>query len=237
MQYSGGKFRQSKTFVPIINKIRNNYEYYVDPFCGGCNVIDKIGGKRIASDIHSELIIMWEALQGGWIPPTDITEDQYNRIKNNKDHYQPELVAFVGFCSFGAKYWCGYPRSKNRPSKFSNVSRSLLKQLPLIKDVEFYNCSYDELDIPQNSLIYCDPPYKSAKTVKYNVSFDYEKFYNWCRKQSKNHVILISEYQMPDDFIEVGRHTSAISIHKNNKYQTDVLYCHKSQVHLFDIKI
>lgn len=227
MQYSGGKFRQSKTFISIINKFRNDYEYYVEPFCGGCSIIDKIGGKRIAADIHQQLIAMWKAIQGGWIPPSDISEEQYKHMRLNKESYSQELVAFVGFCSFGANYWSGYPRS-NKGNVFDIVKRSLLKQLPMIKDVEFRNCSYDQLNIPQNSIIYCDPPYKSAKIVNYGVKFDYDKFYDWCREQSKTKLVLVSEYDMPSDFIEIGRYKSAILMHKNGKYQIDIMYIHES---------
>ena len=64
------------------------------------------------------------------------------------------------------------------------------------------NLSYEQVPIENESVIYCDPPYKDTNT--YLDDFNHEKFYEWlrdCRK--KNQQVFISEYQMPDDFFEV----------------------------------
>ena len=64
------------------------------------------------------------------------------------------------------------------------------------------NLSYEQVPIENESVIYCDPPYKDTNT--YLDEFNHEKFYEWlrdCRK--KNQQVFISEYQMPDDFFEV----------------------------------
>ena len=59
--------------------------------------------------------------------------------------------------------------------------------------------SYEEVPILPNSVIYCDIPYYS--TSGYNKSdFDYEKFYDWCMKQTAP--VFISEYWMPEDRFE-----------------------------------
>lgn len=52
-------------------------------------------------------------------------------------------------------------------------------------------------------MIYCDIPYKNTSQYLYSKDFDYEKFYNWCRQQSQNNIVFVSEYNMPDDFVEV----------------------------------
>ena len=59
--------------------------------------------------------------------------------------------------------------------------------------------SYDEVEIKPNSVCYCDIPYKNVS--KYNdIEFDYDKFYDWCLRQTQ--LLFISEYEMPDsDFI------------------------------------
>lgn len=54
---------------------------------------------------------------------------------------------------------------------------------------------YRDVDIPQDSVIYCDPPYFDTKD--YQVEFDHEAFYQWCEKQTQ--LVLISEYWMPED--------------------------------------
>ena len=61
------------------------------------------------------------------------------------------------------------------------------------------NLSYEEVPIEENSVIYCDPPYKETGT--YLNDFDHEKFYSWLRTLKQQ--VFISEYQMPNDFHEV----------------------------------
>lgn len=61
--------------------------------------------------------------------------------------------------------------------------------------VKFAQSSYEELDVPANSVIYCDPPYRKTK------GFDHDKFWNWCRKKAEEgHSVFISEYSAPADF-------------------------------------
>ena len=47
-------------------------------------------------------------------------------------------------------------------------------------------------------MVYCDPPY--ADTNTYLLEFEHLKFYEWAKEQDN---IFISEYAMPDDFIEL----------------------------------
>lgn len=76
-----------------------------------------------------------------------------------------------------------------------------LEQLDLITHT---NLDYAEVKIstlPQDTIIYADPPY--AKTSEYKLcgnSFDYERFYQWCIDKAKQgYNVFISEYNMPKD--------------------------------------
>ena len=85
------------------------------------------------------------------------------------------------------------------PNHQTESRNGVLKQLPKIKDVDFVFASYEDLQIPPNSLIYCDPPYEG--TTKYKDDFDHPKFWQWCRDMaSKGHIIFVSEYNAPHDF-------------------------------------
>ena len=76
---------------------------------------------------------------------------------------------------------------------------NILKQSTKISDVVFKCSSYDALDIPANSIIYCDPPYNG--TTKYKDSFDSDAFWQWCRdKVKEGHTVYVSEYNAPEDF-------------------------------------
>ena len=191
----------SKDIVRIIQSyISSNTKGYIEPFMGGCNVIDKIQcNKRIGIDIHKQLVeLMKYTRDYSELLPERILEDTYNEVKNNKDKYEDWYVGLVGFTAgFGAKYFGGYARnSKNDTTgdKSATAIRTLKKQAPNLKVIEFYNCSF--LDLPKdkinNCVIYCDPPYRN--TTKYKTEkFPYEEFYQWCRDMSKNNNVLRSE--------------------------------------------
>jgi DNA adenine methylase len=58
---------------------------------------------------------------------------------------------------------------------------------------------YRDLVIPENSLIYCDPPY--AGVMQYGEKFDSNAFFAWCRQMSRDgHQVFVSEYAAPKDF-------------------------------------
>lgn len=73
------------------------------------------------------------------------------------------------------------------------------KILPLSDVVEFYSTDYQAVPIHENSIIYCDIPYKNTGTYQRHkkTEFDYERFYNWAYSQTQP--IFISEYWMPED--------------------------------------
>lgn len=216
MKYMGSKNRISKDIIPLILEKRTSLDqWYVEPFCGGCNIIDKIEGNRIASDINPYLMAMWKSVAEGWIPRNDYTEEEYNYIKNNKDE-NPCLTGYFGFSlSYGDKFFGGWCRDSIGKRNYVLESyKNSIKQFPNLRNVIFKCSNYYELEIPNNSIIYCDPPYKD--TTKYNNKFNYEDFYNWCRKMKiKGHEIYISEYYMPDDFVCIYEKEISSSLTKN----------------------
>lgn len=201
MKYMGSKNRHAKELLSIILKDRSHNQWYVEPFVGGFNMIDKVEGNRIANDSHFYLIELFKAIQEGWIPPSEISEETYNSIRKNKELYPSRLVGFVGFgCSYSGKWFGGYARGNTSNGEARNYALESKKNL-LKQDLEgiiIYNKSYFDLQIPKNSIIYCDPPY--ANTTKYKDDFDHEIFWNWVREQTKYHKIFVSEYSAPDDF-------------------------------------
>jgi len=197
----GSKARFAKDLLPVILKHRKENQAYLEPFAGGMNMIDKVDGIRIANDQHEELMAMWKALvYENWDPPQLVSEDDYKHIKYNQDSYPKHLVGYVGFNSFGGKWFAGYRRDKQgKRDYWGEHYRNITKQVPKLKDVILSCKSYTELDIPENSIIYCDPPY--ALTTKYRDAFNHEAFWVWCRLQSQaGHQVFISEYNAPNDF-------------------------------------
>ena len=201
MKYMGSKARFAKDLLPIILKDRKAKQSYLEPFAGGMNMIDKVDGIRIANDQHQELMAMWQALiYDHWDPPQMVNEEEYKHIKYNQSEYPKHLVGYVGFNSFGGKWFAGYRRDKQgKRNYWGEHYRNITKQVPNLEGVILSCKSYLELEIPKKSIIYCDPPY--ASTTKYRDTFNHDEFWEWCRQQSKaGHSVFISEYNAPEDF-------------------------------------
>ena len=236
MKYMGSKNRHAKELVPILTEYRKSGQTYVEPFVGGFNMIDKLENPRIANDTHPYLIELFQALQKGWVPPDEVTEDEYKDIRENMGSYPPALVGFVGFgCSYSGKWFGGYARgndSKGNPRNYAAESkRNILKQLEKIRNVKIQNDHYLELEVPENSIIYCDPPYKG--TTQYKDTFDHEVFWNWVReKVAEGHTVYVSEYSAPKDFICIWmkRVNSSLEKDTGSKQGIEKLFIHKSQV-------
>ena len=82
-----------------------------------------------------------------------------------------------------------------------------LQQLQRLERLEFINGSYEDLQIPQDAIVYCDPPYRGTETYdkhkdKSEQGFDYDAFYSWLIALP-NKYVFISEYEMPADFVSI----------------------------------
>ena len=75
-----------------------------------------------------------------------------------------------------------------------------LENMKVIPSLEIYNKDYKDFSNIKNSIIYLDPPYKDVNKVYRHNNLNYEEFYGWCKDMSKDNIVLISGYHMPDDF-------------------------------------
>lgn len=76
---------------------------------------------------------------------------------------------------------------------------------------------YESVEIPEDSVIYCDIPYENTNVYNKTEGFGYERFYNWCERQTQP--VFISSYQMPADrfdCIEEFAHRSTLCATANN---------------------
>ena len=168
-------------------------------------MIDKVENPRIAADKNERLIGLWKALQSGRFFPVEIDSSLYYAAKEayrSSDYslIDEDLCAWVGFmASFGAKFFAGYSGA----SRIRRATTNILAQLPNLFGVDFVCGSYRDVPIPDNSIVYLDPPYRGS-TGYTTGGIDYEDFYDFCRELYLNgHSVFVSEYWMPDDFIEV----------------------------------
>jgi DNA adenine methylase len=223
MRYFGGKSKIAKEISNYINQVggygecsisaeskesRNKlvnlsththtiYTHYVEPFCGSCNVatLVKIPNKTL-NDKHHYLISMFKALQEEWIPPTNISKEEYDYIKQNKDENKA-LSGFVGFgCSFSGIWFSNYAKDNTGRNYCKNAHNSILKKMNGLKDATFISKDFSEISC-ENSLIYCDPPYRNTSPYNKEIlgEFPYEDFLTWTKEKSKNNLVLVSEYK------------------------------------------
>lgn len=244
MKYMGSKNRIAKELLHIILKYRKEGQWYVEPFVGGANMIDKVDGNRIGCDSNEYLIELLKYVQSGGELPDYISEEEYQAVRTNPDMFDKYMVGFIGFCcSFGGKWFGVFARNIKQGSENEHLNktthnycaqskRNLLKQAPNIKDVIFQCKSYLDINFKQNCIIYCDPPYEG--TTKYKDDFNHEIFWNKVREWVKEgHKVFISEYNAPDDFVCVWEKDTLANFSLQNdigKKRTEKLFIHKSQV-------
>ena len=210
MKYMGSKARHARELLEIVLADRKPGQWYVEPFVGGANMIDKVNGNRIGADFNPWVACLWQAVADGWVPPDVVTEEEYKalRVARKVD----ALTAYAGFTlSFGGKFFGGYRRDvagtkgciDNMKTQLRRAKQSLMTQAGSLQGVQFHHSSYDELPIPDQSIIYCVPPY--AGTTGYATgSFDHDKFWQWCRDRvTDGHKVFVSEYTAPDDWVSV----------------------------------
>jgi len=227
----GSKNRYAKELLPIILKDRNLYQWYVEPFVGGGNMIDKVSGnKRIGNDINTYVIALLNAIRDAMPFPKNVSEKEYNNVKANKDSFDAHIVGFVGFlCSYSGKWFGGYARGNDKNGKQRNYCeeawRNITNQSCGLRGAIFTSGHYITMDIPVNSIIYCDPPYRN--TTKYKDKFNHIEFWEWCDKMVKDgHSVFVSEYNAPNGWNCVWEKTvnSSLTKETGSKRATEKLF-------------
>ncbi|MBE0438127.1 MAG: DNA adenine methylase [Methylomicrobium sp.] len=226
----GSKNRIAKDMLPIMLANRGPDQYWVEPFVGGANMIDKVGGNRIGADTNHYLIALLLEMQKPTFEAPYITREEYYKIKESRCEYPDWLVGFAGFqLSFGAKWFDSYSNNAMGYDYAMRAKRNVDRQAEKLDGIEFKVCDYRELDIPENSLIYCDPPYAGATKYKAVDEFDSVQFWDWCRDMiCEGHDVFVSEYSAPDDFKSVWSkligNNMARGVNANKKTKLEKLF-------------
>lgn len=221
IRYIGGKSRFAKQIVEVLKQYSINRERYVEPFFGGGSLskyTKELNLPRHCSDYNRNLIILYQQIQLGWIPPETVSEEEYTLAKNSLDCTMKTYIGYA--CSYGGKYFGGYARDKSGKRDLTRESYNrVMKEKDSISDIVFDASDYKNLVIKSTDLIYSDPPY--ANTLGYGDSFNSEEFWDYMRKWSKiGAKVIISEYVAPEDFTCIWEHSYSTNIHHevtNNK--------------------
>lgn len=218
MRYIGGKSRIASWIVSNLKTLDN--QNIVEPFCGGLSITEKLN-PIFASDRCESLIYLYKALQTDWVPPSNLSENEYKAIRAKGDQTDP-LYAFAAFgCSFGGKFWGGYAREGKRNFAL-NAKNSLLSKILNCKNVDFRFGGYKEQEYPEQSLIYCDIPYLNT-TKGYQHQFNHWDFYRWCEEmRERKYTIVISEFTQPKGSKILNRKTSVSDLRTTKRTQQTV---------------
>lgn len=211
MKYMGSKARFMGEIKPIIESyINNDTPVYIEPFAGGMNSICKIDfHNKLANDSNKYLIAMWNELKNGKRFEHICDKSKYDKLRLQYRGigdfgFSDAEIGWYGFvASFNGRFFDGgYSGVSNGRDYIGEASRNIERQLVEMSNIRFNSGCYTELEIPDNSVVYCDIPYKNTKQYGDNAKFDYDKFYKWCVCQSNKSTILISEFNMPEDVFE-----------------------------------
>lgn len=233
IRYIGGKVKIAEDIYRCINKYRTDkHTEYIEPFVGGGGMFiatSSMSMPRHFRDIDSKLIELYQALQSGWLPPERVSEELYKKCKKLDDC---PLRTYVGYaCSFGGKFYGGLARDRQTGRDLSNESyKRVIRTLPHIQNVNTtFSClDYKLTPVNEQCLIYCDPPYKDSEGYQ-SGSFDTDIFWETVRKwYDKGAMVLVSEFEAPDDFVSIWSKKRNICIHTEttNNTKTENVFVH-----------
>jgi DNA adenine methylase len=210
MLYMGGKGRLGRPLADVILASTVKRETYIEPFIGGGNLFKHLGPKFAAvhvGDVHEELMLMWGAAAGGWVPPDTVGEAEYKAVRASP---ASPLRGFVGFgCSFGGKWWGGYARSECNGNDYyarhaAKSVNEIARLLPPHVPGTLRRASYEEWTplVTRETVVYADPPY--ANTTKYKGTFDHGEFWrmmgHWTDIGAS---VFVSEYTAPSGWAPI----------------------------------
>lgn len=212
MRYMGGKHRQAKTIRKIIAELRGNRTRYVEPFMGGGSVLAAVApdfDHAVGADASASLVALWQAvIFGGWTPPTDMTQDEYNDIRN--DETPSALRGWAGYgASYRGKWFGGYNgrRDASNRNYMAENARGLERKAAVLRahpELVITHTDYQFHAINADTVVYCDPPY--ADTTGYQVvdGFDHEWFWEIMQRWTEaGALVLVHEYTAPKWWVPV----------------------------------
>ena len=200
-----------------------------DPFVGGGAVAAELSrhfSEVRMSDTHTDLVMLLDAVVGGWVPPEEISEEEYRELR---DESPSPLRGFAGFAgSFGGKWFGGYARGAGR-NYAAEPCRNLAKmKAQFDKTTASARCiSYKDLTPRDGEVVYCDPPYLGTLGYGGTEAFDHQTFYEvvegWVRQGVR---VYVSEYTAPAHWTQLFEveHRVSVSLAKDRKGSVEKLF-------------
>ena len=258
LPYKGSKNRIAQWIIDQLPPAENFYDLFGGG--GAITHCAMLSGKWknfYLNDIRPGLTECFAmALQGEYKKPEYhrwISRDEFNEIKNGITHSDCYFALVWSFGNDMQTYIYSRdiePAKKHafenmdtrairvqnleRVKRIENIERTQrienIERTKRIENIKTSCTSYDQIDIEDNSVVYCDIPYFETCTFRHCQNFDYEKFYEWCTDMArqwhgKNIKLYISEYEMPKDFTVIAKKEKfTSSAYKKRKHAVEKLF-------------
>ena len=149
-----------------------------------------------------------------------ITNDKLN-IKENKDKRGQYFISSL------KKSELKSIEKLQRAQRFELVQHlSRAKRLQSLQSLQtyknnltVYRKSYADAAIPDNAVVYADPPYKGTDISSYKCEFDYGEFENWLA--AVPFIVIVSEYNAPAGCVEIASIKKQSTFAQGNKGGTN----------------
>ena len=229
MKYLGGKHRQRKEIARLMTLEEGGT--YWEPFVGGGSVAAAVADTGAfdnmhLSDLHLDLVLMWQAVLDGWAPPEHVSKDEYAALKAAPPSAERGFVGFA--CSFAAKWFGGYARCGRKFNYAAAGARGVARKvaaLSTVSTVTVSHHSYDAVTPAPGDVLYLDPPY--AATTGYSTGgFGSAAFWTWAQAHAENGVrVFVSEFAAPDGWAPVWSVNRTATAGPAGKVDAEHLYC------------
>lgn len=90
-----------------------------------------------------------------------------------------------------------------------------LKSLESLQGIEYSRQDYRNVKVPENAIVYADPPYRGTGCKGYETAFDHKAFDRWL--SDVPFMVITSEYTAPEGCIEVAKVKKQSSMGTGNK--------------------
>ena len=206
MRYVGGKQRIAKRIAEVILADTSARGHYIEPFVGGGAVGAVLGGEfdhARYSDSHEDLVLMWQALERGDEFPETLTRGEWETLRSSPPSAMRGLAGFGG--SFSGKWFAGYAKGgynangqpRNHYGESLRRARRDIEGMRGRVSTSFRRCSFDEVQVIPECVVYADPPYKG--TLGYGAEFDHAMFWSTVARWSAlGAYVYVSEYVAPE---------------------------------------
>lgn len=222
MQYVGSKRKLVPYLTRLFAALRQPGQLYVEPCMGSCAVAAEVPNPRVLSDANLDLVLMTKAFVEGrteW--PYCPDEQTHREWKMRKSSAERGWVGVV--FSYRARFFHTYNYLLT-PDKVDRMRLRAIEFFKQLQGAEILHRDYFNVDLSQNALIYCDPPYAGTATYPGTLPFDHFKFWQWVAEASKGNLVFVSEYVAPKEFVCVKKFWTTVSLARN--IRAEKLYVH-----------